>query len=111
MTDISDTDDDYEEEALGPSRAFPPFYVLGTAARCPECGESMHAYALGCAAFHDAEDLRPVEQFHFLRITTSVPDSALVSLRARCPSYYFDSEEGGEARCYLMNHCRCGAKL
>jgi hypothetical protein len=32
-------------------------------------------------------------------------------LKDRCPSYFFDWEEEGEARRYLMNHCRCGHKL
>jgi hypothetical protein len=104
-------DDDEYEEALGPSLAMPPLYALRTAARCPACGEMLHVYALGCSAFHDAEDLRPVERFHFLRLTTSVPESLLTRLKRNCPSYYLDQEEQGDARRYVMNHCRCGAKL
>ena len=110
MTELTETDDDYEAEKLGPSRAFPPFYVLRTATYCPECGEAMHVYTLGCAAFHDAEDSRPVEEFHFLRRTESVPGQVLALLTAKCPGYYLDQEEG-EERPYLMNHCHCGARL
>ena len=40
----------------------------------------------------------------------SVPGSLLALLKSKCPSYYLDQEEGDE-RPYLMNHCRCGAKL
>ena len=54
MNEATELDDDYEEEAPGPSLAFPPLYVLRTVARCPKCGASMHVYALGCAAFHQA---------------------------------------------------------
>jgi hypothetical protein len=63
------------------------------------------------AAFHAAEDLRPVDDFHFLRRTSSVPGTVLTLLKARCPSFYLDREETGDTRPYLMNHCRCGAKL
>ena len=33
----------------------------------------MHVYTLGCAAFHDAENSRPIDVFHFLRVIESVP--------------------------------------
>jgi hypothetical protein len=110
MAEVTETDDDYEEEAPGPSLALPPLYVLRTAERCPECGETIHVYTLGCAAFRDAEDLHPVEDFHFLRCTESLPDQVLALLKARCPGYYLDHTEEGEPP-YLMNHCRCGARL
>ena len=38
--------------------AFPPLYVLRAAARCPDCGEALYVYTLGCAAFRDAEEGR-----------------------------------------------------
>ena len=59
MTEKMPDDDDDEEEELGPSLAIPPLYLLLAAARCPECGQAMHVSTLGCAAFHDAEELRP----------------------------------------------------
>lgn len=114
MTDaIADDDlDDYEEEELGPSLAMPPLYVLRAADSCPECGQAMHVYALGCTAYHDASfgSTEPIEDFHFLRRITSVPPSVLRVLKRKCPGYFLDQEEGDE-RPYLMNHCRCGARL
>ena len=88
----------------------PPLYVLRTAEHCPECGEAMHVYTLGCAAFHDAEDSRPVDVFHFLRRIESVPEEVTALLKAKCPGYTLDREDEGREP-YLMNHCRCGAKL
>jgi hypothetical protein len=99
-----------DDEEYGPSMAMPPLYVLRATARCPECGQAQHVYALGCAAFHDGEDLRPLEDFHFLRLVRSVPEPVLTMLRTRCPSYYLDRADPEEAA-YLMNHCRCGARL
>jgi hypothetical protein len=110
MTDTLLDDEDDEEEALGPSLAMPPLYVLRTADRCPDCGQAQHVYTLGCAAFHDAEDSRPVKDFHFLRSIRSVPEQVLTLLKDRCPNYYLDHTEEGEPP-YLMNHCPCGAKL
>jgi hypothetical protein len=110
MTEKMPDDDDYEEEELGTSLAMPPLYLLLAAARCPECGQAMYVYTLGCAAFHDADDRFPIEQFHFLRLIRSVPEPVLDLLKAKCPSYYLDQEEGHERR-YLMNHCDCGARL
>ena len=81
-----------------------------TAYRCPECGQATYLYTLGCAAFHDAEGSIPIEQFHFLRRVTSLPETVLKLLKAKCPSYYLDDGEDGEPP-YLMNHCPCGAKL
>ena len=109
MIDAANDDDD-DEEPLGPSLALPPLYLLRAANRCPECGEALHVYTLGCAAFHDAEDREPLEQFHFLRAIRSVPEQMLNLLKARCPSFYLDHADDGEPS-YLMNHCRCGAKL
>jgi hypothetical protein len=88
----------------------PPLYVLRSADYCPECGQATHVYTLGCAAFHDAEDSRPVEVFHFLRQIESVPPQLTKLLKARCPGYYLDRDERSD-RLYLINHCRCGAKL
>src|SRR5580658_427374 len=100
-----------EEEEPGPSLAYPPLYVLRSAARCPECDKALHAYALGCAAYRDAEDGgEPIEQFHFLQRIASIPQPLLALIRARFPDYYLDHAEKGEPP-YLMNHCRCGAKL
>jgi hypothetical protein len=110
MTDAILDDEDEYEEALGPSLAIPPLYLLRTADRCPECGRAMHVYTLGCTAFHDREDSRPVEEFHFLRMIESVPDNLLALLRTKCVGYYPDREDKGKW-CYLMNHCRCGARL
>jgi hypothetical protein len=106
-----DDDDDSDDEDYGPSLAYPPLYVLRTADYCPECGEALHVYTLGCGAFRDAEDGgEPIDQFHFLHHISSVPEPLLALLKARCPGYYPDQAEGGEAT-YLMNHCPCGAKL
>ena len=112
MTDaIADDEiEELEEEAYRPSLAMPPLYVLRTVARCPECGQAQHVYTLGCVAFHDAEDLRPIEVFHFLRVIHNVPEPVLNLLKDRCPGYYLDQEERHERR-YLMNHCDCGARL
>ena len=111
MTDKILDDDDYEELELGPSLAIPPLYLLLAAARCPKCGKVMHVYTLGCAAFHDGEELGPADIFHFLRLIHSVPEPVLNLLKDRCPGYYLDQEEGGEERPYLMNHCQCGQRL
>ncbi len=110
MTEKMPDNDNYEEEESGTSLAIPPLYLLLAAARCPECGKAMHVYALGCAAFHDAEELGPVDAFHFLRLIRSVPEPVLDLLKAKCPNYYLDQKEGDERR-YLMNHCDCGARL
>jgi hypothetical protein len=110
MTDaLADIDND--EEEYRPSLALPPLYVLRAAARCPECSQGQHVYTLGCAAFHDAEDLRPVEEFRFLRLIQSVAEPVLNLLKDRCTGYFFDGEEAGEGGRYLMNHCQCGARL
>jgi hypothetical protein len=109
--DIDELDD---EEEYGSSLAVPPLYVLRTAAHCPECGQAQHVYTLGCAAFCEAGDSRPVEDFHFLRVIHNVPEPVLNLLKDRCSGYYLDHEavdERLDERPYLMNHCRCGAKL
>ena len=101
-------DDDEPEDY--PTLAFPPLYVLRTAESCPECGEAMHVYTLGCGAYRDYDHPDPVEVFHFLREIESVPEELTRLLAARCPGYFLDREnESGKP--YLMNHCRCGAKL
>ena len=110
MIDAAVDDDDYDEEELGPSLAMPPLYVVRAADRCPECGQAMHVYTLGCAAFHDAEDRFPIEQFHLLRLIHNVPEPVLTLLKDRCTGYYPDHTEEGETP-YLMNHCDCGARL
>jgi hypothetical protein len=113
MTDVAldDDGDEYEaDDPLGPSLAMPPLYVLRIAARCPACGQAMHVYTIGCAAYHDAEDRRPIEDFHFLRRIAGVPDEVMELLKAKCTGFFLDEAEYSE-RPYLMNHCRCGAKL
>jgi hypothetical protein len=110
MTEKMPDDDDYEEQESGPSLAIPPLYVLRAAERCPECSQAMHVYTLGCSAFHDAEELGPVDAFHFLHLIHSVPEPVLNLLKDRCPGYHFDRTEPQETP-YLMNHCDCGARL
>lgn len=111
MTEATDIDDEYDEdEELGPSLALPPLYVLRAADYCPQCGRAQHVYMLGCAAFHDAEDRRQVDAFHFLRRVESIPQPILTLIKTKLPSYYPDRDHEGESP-YLMNHCRCGAKL
>jgi hypothetical protein len=113
MTDAAADDDTLafdDGEEYGPSMALPPLYVLRAAARCPECGQAQHVYTLGCAAFHDGEDLRPVDVFQFLALIRSLPEALLALLKDKCPSLFLDRDDPGE-RPYLMNHCDCGAKL
>ena len=111
MTDVEAQYDEDTQEALGPSLALPPLYVLRAAERCPKCGTALHVYTLGCTSFHDADDSRPVDIFHFLRHIESVPPDVLTLLKAKCPTYYLDQEEANGTS-YLMNHCRCcGARL
>ncbi len=110
MTETMLEDEGYEQERVGPSTAFPPLYVLRTADDCPECGQPQHVYTLGCAAFCDADWDAEVEDFFFLRVIRSLPEDVLKLVKARCPSYFLDSEEGWD-KPYLINHCRCGAKL
>lgn len=102
-------DEDYVED-FGPALACPPLYVLRTADYCPECREALHVYALGCAAFRDAEEGYAIDDFHFLRRVSSVPEQVTALLTRKCSSYFLDQEEESE-KPYLMNHCRCGAKL
>jgi len=105
---------DYDGEAphstYPKSWAYPPLYVLRTADRCPECGQAMHVYTLGCAAFQDAEDRKPIEDFHFLSRISRLPRRVLRLLKRKCPGYSLDREAEGQTP-YLMNHCRCGARL
>jgi hypothetical protein len=111
MTEAANDDDYEEEEDYGPSLAYPPLYVLRTAARCPECGEALHVYAIGCTAFRDAEDGgEPIDQFHFLHHLRSLPEPLLALLKAKAPGFYPD-QAGGEGTPYLTNHCPCGARL
>jgi hypothetical protein len=113
MGQTEEIDDEFDEdEKPGPSLAYPPLYVLRAVTYCPECGQTQHVYSLGCAAYNDAEDgeAEPIYDFHFLRCTESVPDRVMRLLKARCPGFYLDQEERG-GRPYLMNHCRCGARL
>jgi hypothetical protein len=92
------------------SWAFPPLYVLRAAARCPGCRRAMPVYALGCAAFRNAEDREPIEDFHFLRQIRRLSRRVLGLLKRRCPGFSLDREAEGTPP-YLMNHCRCGARL
>ena len=111
MTDATPTvDDDGGDEHLGLSLAVPPLYVLRTAVRCPDCGKALHVFALGCAAFHDAEEGYLIKEFHFLNFVRSVPEELTALLKAKCPSYFVDQKDGREEP-YLMNHCPCGATL
>lgn len=112
MTDAADFADEDEDEDLGPSLAYPPLYVLLAATRCPECGRAQHVYALGCAAFADAEegDRAPLREFHFLSRVKGLPESLRSWLQARLPAFFLDHTHPNEAP-YLMNHCPCGAKL
>jgi hypothetical protein len=110
MTEKTPDNDDYEEEELGPSLAIPPLYLLRAASHCPGCGKVIPVYTLGCAAFQDAQEGGPADIFHFLRLIRSVPEPVLDLLKAKCPSFYLDQEDGDEPP-YLMNHCGCGAKL
>ena len=109
MTEKMPDNDNYEEEP-GPSLAIPPLYLLLAVARCPKCGQTQYVSTLGCAAFHDAEELGPADIFHFLHFIHSLPEPVLNLLKAKRPGYYLDQEEGHEFP-YLMNHCDCGAKL
>jgi hypothetical protein len=110
MTEKTPDNDNYEEEESGPSLAIPPLYVLRAATLCPKCSKAMHVYALGCADFHHAGDLGPVEIFHFLSLIRSMPEPVLDLLKAKCPSFFIDQDDGDDGR-YLMNHCDCGARL
>jgi hypothetical protein len=110
MDDMTDLDDEEEAYETGPSLAMPPLYVLRTPYYCPECNESLHVYTLGCAAYHDREDSRPLEDFHFLRMIQSLPDSVLALLKPKCPGYFYD-RDATYPHPYLMNHCPCGARL
>jgi hypothetical protein len=107
--DFSNDDDDDEPERHTPM-AYPPLYVLRTAATCPACGTAMHVFQLGCSAFCDADSDEEVEDFFFLQQIESLPKPVEKLLKKNCPGYYFDREEPA-GRPYLMNHCRCGAKL
>lgn len=111
MTDAAQDDDDDQEEDDGPSLAYPPLYVLRSAAYCPESGQAQHVYTLGCTAYRDAEDGgEPIQQFHFLRRIESIPQPLLALLKTKLPGYHLDHTQEGELP-YLMNHCPCGAKL
>jgi hypothetical protein len=94
------------------SHAHPPLYLLRTADRCPECDQAMHVYALGCDAYQDAEfrSAEPIHDFHFLRQVRRLPKRVLGMIKRQCPGYYLDRKAEGEPP-YLMNHCRCGARL
>ena len=99
MTDAELEEDEYpDQEHMRPSLAFPPFHVLRTADRCPECGRAVHVYALGCTAFQDAGDRYVSRQFHFLTLLRSLPEALLSLLKTRCPSLYLDREHQTNAR-------------
>jgi hypothetical protein len=98
-----------EEGGPGLSLAMPPLYVLRTVERCPECGRPLQVYALGCAAFQNAEDDTPLEEFHFLHHVRGLPARVLAILSAQCRGYRLDETGAGGA--YLINHCPCGARL
>jgi hypothetical protein len=96
------------ERAL--SLAVPPLYVVRTVERCPECGEPMHVFALGCELFIEAGESTPSEEFYFLHHIRSLPDLLVAMLASRCRGYRFAQAAPGEDA-YLTNHCRCGARL
>ena len=111
MSDLDEEEDAYDDEGvLDASLAIPPVYVLRTVERCPECAQPLHVYALGCAAFHDAEELSPTEVFHFLHHIRMLPDHVIAVLKAKCRGYRFDAPDQ-EDDAYLINHCPCGARL
>ena len=110
-TATPNVDDDVDDdEHLGPSLAVPPLYALRTAIRCPACRQALHVFALGCAAFHDAEEGYPIKEFHFLSYVRSVPNELTALLREKCPSYFLDRDDAADQP-YLMNHCPCGANV
>jgi hypothetical protein len=92
------------------SWAYPPLYILRAADRCPKCGRATFLYMLGCTAFHDAEDRERIDRFHFLHRVSRLPRRVLGMLKHQCPGFAPDREAEGTPP-YLMNHCRCGAKL
>jgi hypothetical protein len=112
MTD--DDDDDEDNDHFGVAHitwfAAPPLYLMRAAERCPECGEAMHVYTLGCTGYHERGEHQAVDLFHFLREIESVPADILALLQAKCPGYFYDRTHGDEPPT-LMNHCRCGGKL
>lgn len=108
--EAADQTDHHDDEPLGPSLAIPPLYVVRSACYCPECDQAQHVYMLGCVAFQDAEDLHPVEEFHFLRRVERIRPKLLALLEAKLPRFYPDRTEEDETP-YLMNHCPCGARL
>lgn len=93
----------------GKSLALPPIYVLHVAKSCPKCGERRDVYALGCAAFLDAEGGVSMQVFHFLSHVRQLPGPVLRLLKG-CAGYFPDRAAEGEPA-YLMNHCRCGARF
>jgi len=106
-----DDDDDHFRRAHITWFAVPPIYVLRTAEYCPECRNPMQVYTLGCAGYEETRDPTPTDLFHFLRSIESLPEPVLKRLKAKCPRYFLDREEGSGEPPYLMNHCGCGAKL
>ena len=68
------------------SWAYPPLYLLRSADHCPECGQATFVYMLGCAAFHDAEDGEPIEDFHFLRGSAACPGVCSACSNANAPA-------------------------
>jgi hypothetical protein len=110
---VTDTALELEEEAgedLGLSLAMPPVYLLRTVDRCPACRKIIHVYALGCTAFHDAEEGDTIREFHFLTFVRSVPEELRALLKQKCPGYFMDKDDDADGA-YLMNHCACGARL
>jgi hypothetical protein len=114
MTDAARDDDD-DDDHFGRAHitwfAAPPLYVLRTTESCPACRTLMHVYTLGCAGYRDRRDPEPTWLFHFLRRIESLPEPVLKRLKAKCGGYFLDREEGSDEIPYLMNHCRCGARL
>jgi len=105
-----ETNEIENESASNSSLAIPPLYVLRAAERCPKCRQALHVFALGCAAFADAEEREMIEAFHILTFVRRVPERVLRLLATKCPGFYFDHSDSEETP-YLMNHCCCGATL
>lgn len=106
---IEELDHGRGKRAPRKSLAIPPIYVLRVAKSCSNCGARRDVYALGCAAFQDAEGGFSIEVFHFLSHVRKLPDPVLRLLKG-CAGYFPDHAAEGEPP-YLMNHCRCSARF
>lgn len=92
------------------SWAKPPLCVVKSSQCCPECGTAAPVYTLACPALYDPGERHTFEKFMVITHVTYIPNDILTLLEERCPTWRFDTE-GPIEPSYLMNHCRCGAKL